>query len=708
MALSYPGAALGRRRPLAPKRRPATPWIVSCLAALTVAPLAAQEPLSPRNANYTIDVTLDPEARTLDGRQVLTWRNIQDQPTDQLWFHLYWNGWRNSRSTWMLESRLRRRRDRLRDPKEGDWSYQQIDAARLLPPDPSLSLGPDEEAGTDRVVCDLIATLRYHAPDDGNPDDRTVAVLELPRPVAPGETVRVELEWSAKIPHTFARTGFRGDYFFIAHWFPKLGVFEPEGWNCHQFHAATEFYSDYGAYDVTVNVPERFVLGATGRRSSRTDNGDGTVSYRHLQDDVHAFTWTASPDFVERKKRFERPGLPGVDMRLLMQPEHLGQAERHFRATEAALEHYGKWYGPYPYGHVTVVDPAWKSGTGGMEYPTLFTAGTRLFSPEGGGSPEGVTIHEAGHQFWYGIVGNNEFEHAWIDEGLNTFSTARTVDVEYGPSKLVERYLDPPGTDFGGFLPWLFDDLAASRAVQGNRVDRAVKSTVRTADPQSTHTYRYFPTEASNLSYGKTAQWLSTLERHLGWETLQRILATFFERYQFGHPRPEDFFAVANEVSGQDLSWYFDQVHRQSLVFDYAVDSVKSFRAAPEGFVEGGGALAFSNGRGDGDGDTLYRTEVVVRRHGGGVFPVEVLLAFEDGSQARVPWDGEARWQLFAEERPSKLAYAAVDPERVLLLDLDYTNNSKLRKAEHLAAGKWAAKWMVWLQDLLMTFTFFV
>ncbi len=720
-----------------PRCRP-VPWILLTLAALAAPEVPAQEPLippaalsprnaispskepsphdglSPRNASYTIDVTLDPEAKTLEGRQVVTWRNIQSEPTGELKFHLYWNGWRNSRSTWMLESRLRQRRDRLKDPVEGDWSYQQVDAVRLLPDPGSVSLpAPEEEGGTD-----LTATLRYESPDDGNPDDRTVMVVDLPEPVAPGETVRVELEWRAKIPRTFARTGFRGDYFFIAHWFPKLGVFEPEGWNAHQYHAATEYFSDYGVYDVTIHLPERFVLGATGRQQGATDNPDGTVSYRHVQEDVHAFTWTASPDFVEYEKRFERPGLPGVDMRLLMQPEHLDQAERHFRATEAALEHYGTWYGPYPYGHVTVVDPAWKSGSGGMEYPTLFTAGTRLFNPFGAGRPEGVTVHEAGHQFWYGIVGNNEFEHAWIDEGLNTFSTARVMDVEYGAQKFVERYLDPPDTDFGGFLPWMFDDLTGSRAVQGNRVDRAVKSTVRTADPQSTHTFRYFPTEASNISYGKTAQWLSTLERHLGWETLQAILSTFFERYKFGHPRPEDFFAVASEVAGQDLSWYFDQVHRRSVVFDYAVDSVKSFKAAPQGFVEGEGGLTYSAaGRGDtGDGGshggaqgkTQYRTEVVVRRHGGGVFPVEVLLFFDDGSQLRVPWDGRERWKLFTEERPAKLEYAAVDPERVLLLDLDYTNNSKLRESESLAAGKWASKWMVWLQDLLMTFTFFV
>jgi hypothetical protein len=98
-------------------------------------------------------------------------------------------------------------------------------------------------------------------------------------------------------------------------------------------------------------------------------------------------------------------------MRLLYQPEHRGQVARHFRATEAALRYYGNWFGEYAYGHITVIDPAWGSGAGGMEYPTLFTCGTRYFNPEGGGSPEGVTVHEAGHQFWFAMVENGEDVH---------------------------------------------------------------------------------------------------------------------------------------------------------------------------------------------------------------------------------------------------------------------------------------------------------
>jgi len=147
------------------------------------------------------------------------------------------------------------------------------------------------------------------------------------------------------------------------------------------------------------------------------------------------------------------------------QPEHEGQTQRHFDAAAAALENYGTWYGPYPYGHVTLVDPVYDSATGGMEYPTLFTCGTRIFNPFGADSPESVTVHEAGHQFWYGLVGNNEFEHAWLDEGFNTFSTLRTLDVAFADRVLVRRYLEPPkaGRGRSAFFPLPFRGITVDR-----------------------------------------------------------------------------------------------------------------------------------------------------------------------------------------------------------------------------------------------------
>jgi len=643
---------------------------------------------SPRNASYSIDAALDAPRRLITGRETITWRNITSRPAAELRLHLYWNAWRNTRSTWLQERLLAGTADDLVRRPERDWAWTEVGTVRLL------------RAGAEPFV-DLTARKRYIAPDDGNAEDRTLLEIALPAPVQPGETITLELEWQARVPRTFARTGAIGTFFFIAQWFPKVGVLADDGWQARQFHGSTEFFADYGVYDVRLRVPTGWIVGATGLEQSRRDNGDGTTTHRYVQEDVHDFAWTTSPDFIERRERFEHPGLPPVDMRLLLQPEHAGQADRHFAATRAALRFYGEWYGPYPYGHVTIVDPAWQSGAGGMEYPTLFTAGTRWWAPRTVTQPEGVTVHEAGHQFWYGLVGNNEFDHAWLDEGLNTFSTARTLEAAGFANHRAERF-------FGGFVPWVYRDIPLKRETDGNGLNEyrpAAKS-----DAQATPSWRYWPATGGRITYQKTALWLHTLERHLGWSVLQRIMSTFFTRWAFRHPRPDDFFAVAREVSGQDLAWFFDEVYRGSNVFDYGVQALRSERRRVRGLVDRDGGRVFSPGTGSGeDRDAPYETTVVVRRYGEAIFPVDVLVTFEDGESVRTRWDGRDRWTAFRWERPARARSAVVDPERVLLLDIDYTNNSRtLEPRGRQAATKWALRWLVWAQDLLMTYAFFV
>ncbi len=486
-------------------------------------------PLSPRNANYTIRATLDPATRTITGSETIVWRNITAKPATDLQFHLYWNAWRDTTSTFMRERALSGGAPENPPRRADEWGRMDLSSIKLTAPSPT----------------DLTASQRFIAPDDGNELDRTVVSVALPQPIEPGGTATIEVAWTSHVPRTVARTGAIGNFFFIAQWFPKLGVLEDEGWNCHQFHAGTEFFSDYGVYDVSLTVPTGWPLGATGAERERRDNGNGTTTHRYHQDDVHDFAWTTSPDYLVRTARFEHPTLPAVEMRLLLQPEHGNQADRHFDATRTTLKYYGEWYGAYPYGHITIVDPAWQSGAGGMEYPTLFTAGSRWLAPAGVTTPEAVTIHEAGHQFWYGMVGNNEFEHAWLDEGFNTFSTARAVAQVYNPNHLAVRY-------FGGFVPWVFRDIAISRETDGNRLTGYRRDAE--SDAQSTPTFRYFPATGGSISYNKTALWLNTLERWLGWTTLQRTLSTFFTTWRFKHPGPEDFFQTANAVSGRDLT----------------------------------------------------------------------------------------------------------------------------------------------------------
>jgi hypothetical protein len=619
------------------------------------APGAISPPLSPRNANYAITARLDPATRTIMGQERIVWRNITSTTATELQFHLYWNAWKNMKSTFMRERVLAGvRNDEDRPPS--DWSSIDVTAIKLITPS----------------SVDLTASQHFITPDDDNTDDQTVMAIPLPKPVGPGGEMTIELTWTGHVPRTFARTGAIGNFFFIAQWFPKLGVLGQDGWNTHQFHAGTEFFSDYGSYDVSLSVPQRWIVGATGLERERRDNADGTATHRYYQDDVHDFTWTTSPDFVERTARFEHPTLPPVEMRLLLQPEHVSQTDRHFDATRTTLKYYGEWFGAYPYGHITIVDPAFQSGAGGMEYPTLFTAGTRWLAPQHVMTPEAVTVHEAGHQFWYGIVGNNEFEDAWMDEGFNTFSTARAVSQVYDPNYLALRY-------FGGFVPWVFKDVPLPRETEWNGLTgyrRAAKS-----DVQATPTFRYSLAAGGSITYNKTGLWLNTLERWLGWPTLQRIMSTHFDRWKFKHPKPADFFAIANEASGRDLVWFFDRVYRSADVFDYGVDSLDT-EAVQSGF----------------------RSTVIVRRFGEATFPVDVRVTFDNGERVTEHWDGADRWKRYSYVRPASVVSAEVDPDHVLLLDVNYTNNSKtLEPSTTRAATKWSLKWMVWLEDCLLS-----
>ena len=649
-------------------------WRAAALACVVMGlagSLDARQPAarSPRNASYTLEVRLEPLARRIEGRGQLTWRNLASIPAPELRFHLYWNAWRSASSSWLRQQALGR------DPSLAGWPATDRSAIDLT----ALALLSDEGRQ------DLLPRARYIAPDDGNPDDQTVLAVPLDRPVAPGETIVVEFAWTARVPRTHARTGALGNFFFVAQWFPKIGVFQDDGWHCRQFHAATEFFADFGVYDVRLTVPRRWIVGASGREQARVDEANGEwTTHRYLAEDVHDFAWTTSPDFVDISEPFDVAGLPPVTIRLLLQPEHRAQADRHFAATRAALQHFGTWFGAYPYDHLTVVDPvtivnprAQGGSAGGMEYPTLFTAGTRKLAPRHVPQPEDVTIHEAGHQFWHGIVATNEVDHAWMDEALTTYATARVIDAAF-PGRFVSqtRY-------FGGFVPWTWRDIRWSREVHGDRLAFYLRTPGW--DPPARLTWQYWPGTAVSTTYVKSALWLHTLERLLGWDTMRRGLAEYFARGAFRHPDPAEFFDSLAQASGQDLTWFVDAVYRSASTFDYAVEQVTHADVA----------------------DGAREATVVVRRRGSGAFPVDVRVTFADGSNVVERWDGREEWRLFRYRRAAQVATVAVDPDRVLLLDLDVTNNTwTAQPRAGDAANRWSLRWLVWLQQQLLTYAF--
>lgn len=653
----------------------------------TLPPLPAQ---SDRNANYTIEARLDPDEHTITGHLVLEWRNTSGVALDRFPFHLYWNAFSNNLSTSARgEGRRAARATGDRETRSRAFGFTRVTKATLLGDAPT----------------DLTPTLRYIQPDGGTADDRTVMELRTPRAIAPDETVRFELDWNSRVPYgDVGRAGWVHDYNFIVQWFPKIGVFWKGDWNAHEFHPWSEFFADYGVYDVTLTLPQGFVVGATGALKEQKDGPDGTQSLRFVRADVHDFAWTASRRYLDRRARFDDPGYPPVDIRLLLQPEHAHLEARYMEATRIALRSYGAWSAPYPYPNITVIDPAWTSASGGMEYPTLLTGGAAILAPPILQSPESVTIHETGHQFWYALVGTNEFEEAWLDEGFNSYHDAKASFVALGPSGWSERYfgLRVPGRGNRSGLPVVAPGVWIGRGEEdiGNlRRDGDV-------DVMARRSWDYRTTKAYTLnSYGKPAISLQTLENLVGDETMTRILRTYARRYRFKHPTTEDFIATVNEVTGENYRWFFDETWFSSSLCDYSVTAKNSDVRQLEGFADlstKAPTVTLPPEKQSG-GKKAQDSEVIVRRLGEVRMPISVLVQFSDGSRKVEYWDGKDRWARFRYQGPAKVVRATVDPERKLMIDINPGNNMWIEEngTARRAATKWGARYLLWLQNLL-------
>jgi len=647
-----------------------------------------------RNASYTIDARLDPERRTIAGSLVLEWRNTSAQPLASFPFHLYWNAFRNSLSTTARGEGHRTPEDATREQRSFGW-IQVKRIARLADATPAAAPGA-APAGDE----DLTGTLRY-LNEDGNADDRTVIEVRTAQPVAPGATVRFRVEWDALLPHgSVGRAGWVHDYHFVAQWFPKIAVFANGAWNAHPFYAWTEFFADFGVYDVRLTLPRGFVVGATGRLAERHENADLSETFHFVQEDVHDFSWTASRRFLERKARFDEPGYPAVEIRLLLQPEHAHLGERYLEAARIALRDYGTWSAPYPYPQITVVDPAWGSASGGMEYPTLFTGGARILSPAELQDPEGVTVHEAGHQFWYGLVANNEFEEAWLDEGFNTYMTEKALGQALGPAGWGRGFLGGERSrGASSDWPWVAPGVRIPRG--GDTVPELARGGTTDVMARKAWTYRDAGSYGLN-SYGKPALVLQTLEGLLGEQTMVRVLRSYARRFRFAHPTTADFIATVNEVSGRDWSWFFDETFQSSGLCDYAVEVENPPARRPAGwFPAKDGRLEYrARPQQEGEGPTDARVTVV--RKGEVRMPVELRVEFADGTARDESWDGKERWRRF-DYPNAKVVRAVVDPRHRIAIDVDPVNNEWVgdEGPARRAASKWAARFLVWLQTFL-------
>lgn len=342
----------------------------------------AEKPLSTRVVAYDIDATLDAAKHTIRASETLTYKNLTGQPQQTFPFHLYLNAFQ-PKSTYMTEVRLNGTRGTNSDSAWDPKHYGSIAVTKF------------EVAGSG----DLTDKMQFIQPDDHNTADHTVFQVTLPKPVAPGESVEFHLDFEDQLPRVSARTGYVREFNMVGQWFPKVGVWWHGAWNCHQFHATSEFFADFGTFDVKLTVPQNEILGATGDLVSTTNNADRTKTVEYRAEDIHDFSWTASPHFRDVEDSWKGSG-GLVKIHLLMSPGNMRSARRYLKALKGTLTLYDQWFGTYPYDRITVVDPPHGGlDAGGMEYPTLITAGTQALMPKGALLPEIVVEHEFGHQY---------------------------------------------------------------------------------------------------------------------------------------------------------------------------------------------------------------------------------------------------------------------------------------------------------------------
>ncbi len=610
-------------------------------------------------ADYTLVAKLDPAAHTLHGEGTIRWRNASTVPVKELWVHLYLNAFKNQESVFLREPVGFRSGAQLHE-----WGY--IDVRKLALRDANggaVDLWPDAE---------------LRRPND---TDETDARVPLPREIAPGETITLDVAFDDRLPSVIARTGHAGSFHMVAQWFPKLARLEPDGtWSHFPFHKLCEFYADFGTYDVTLDVPEAFVVGATGPAIESRVEGGRRIE-RHLQSDIHDFAWTAWDKFQQQSETID-----GVAVTVLHPPGYNVMGQRELAAMRFALPYFGARYGRYPYKTLTLVHPPETAReAGGMEYPTLITTGGHWYDPKGERLVEHVTIHEFGHQYFYGLVATNEVTWPFLDEGINEYATEQSLAAWLGQGSLF---------DIGG----LSINFNAASAAFSNR---AVHN-----EPVAQPAFAFTTGgDYGTLVYGRTAAIVETFRRVYGDAAVTRALGRYARRQRFRHPVPEDLLAAFTESLGIEPTATLRTALFAKGWVDYVVGAISSERVGEKA------GIFDRNGKRDtvatiaGMGST-YEGWVLVMRRGTLTFPVDVELVFADGTTERRRWDGVGESTRMTYRGSVALRGAVIDPDHAVLLDDTFSNNhATARNQSGGGAPRTVERATYWAQLLLQAVT---
>jgi hypothetical protein len=536
------------------------------LATLT----ASGQPYFQQEVHYTIDVTLNDEDHTLSGFESFEYINHSGLAIDFIYVHLWANGYKNNKTA--LAKQL----------------YNMNDM--------SLEFATEEEKGwidsLDFKVDGQAVKWEY------DPEHIDICKIYLNSVLQNNQKITVTTPFKVKIPSgDISRLGHVGESYQITQWYPKPAVFDRDGWHPMPYLTQGEFYSEFGSFDVSITLPANYVVGATGDLQTESEtawleervkstrekydkglfkdrktlaggdtdfpeSSEEMKTIRFTQKDVHDFAWFADKRFEVLKGEVELPQSGRKVTTWAMFVTH------HHQLWEDALEYlhdgtyyYSLWNGDYPYNNVTAVDGTISAG-GGMEYPNITVIGNASSKEE----LEVVIVHEVGHNWFYGILGSNERDHGWMDEGLNTLNEMRYIYTKY------------PKND------WLSDMMMGmAEKINLEHLDHHdmndmtynMSAGYGVDQPMELHSADYSMINYGAIVYSKTGLVFTFLKDYLGDTLFDQCMRAYFEAWKFKHPQPEDLRAVIEKESGKDLSWLFDDIVPTTAQIDYAIKRVK-------------------------------------------------------------------------------------------------------------------------------------
>lgn len=416
-----------------------------------------------------------------------------------------------------------------------------------------------------------------------NPD---IAKIPLTKPLLPGGSVHIATPFTLKIPASFSRLGHVGQSYQFTQWFPKPAVYDCAGWHPIPYLNMGEFYSEFGKFDVTITLPDNYVVGATGVLQTEdekaflakkvsettamidqmtTDNQKAdtfppssttlkTITYHAER--VHDFAWFADKRFRVQKSEVDFPSGRKVDTWVMFTRTEENLWKDAINYVDRSVRFYSDMLGEYPWPHATAVQSALSAG-GGMEYPMI----TVIDLAGSARSLDEVITHEVGHNWLYGILAFNERDHPWMDEGINSYYEDRYMRTYYPPSK-DQNVL--PDFVMGG------SDASLNELAYLYQSRRHIDQAPETTSDAFTN-INYFLG-----AYGKPALIFRYLEHYLGMATFDRVMQAFYAEWHFKHPQPIDLRRHLETATGKDLSWLFDGLLYSNQHLDYKITGLKT------------------------------------------------------------------------------------------------------------------------------------